>query len=126
MKLLEFSLITILQHRHSFAVLSTEGPEISSFFPNLISSLPWNHTYQSLSSAFCTAVSHGSYCCLDFCTFLPLSVIFKVVFFSGIEYLKLAAPLSIPLQTNPVNFLRHICVPIFLSTLENKVLFDYF
>lgn len=82
--LFQFSLMTVLKHRHSSAFLSTEAAHSRRFhfFHNLISSLSWHHTYQSLSSAFWSTVTHVSCFCLTSCIFLPLSVIFQVLLFA--------------------------------------------
>lgn len=79
--------MTILQHRHSSAVLSTEVAHSRRFHfcHKLISSVSQDHTYQSLFSAFWITVTHVSYFCLAFCIFLPHSVIFQILLFVDIK-----------------------------------------
>lgn len=122
-KLFQFSLMTGLQHRHSCAALSTQGALSGRFhfFQNLISSLSQEHTYQSLSSAFWTTVTHVSCFCLALCIFLPLSVTVQVLLFTNMQTHRSVTPLSAPLQTNPAYFPWHISVPVFPSTSESRL-----
>lgn len=133
-ELFQFWLVTVLQHKQSPAVLSTEGAgrlqEYFFCFHNLISSVSQDYTCQSfLSSAFWTAVIHISYFCFIFCIFLPLSVIFQVLLFTDTWSHKSVTPLSTPLQTNPAYFPWHVSIlffPPWSRTSESRLVFHCF
>lgn len=91
-KLFQFLLMTVLQHRQCSAVLSTEGmcSKRFNFFHNLISFLRLCMPV----FAFCLLCHCQSYFCLDFCIFLPLSVIFQVSLWTDIQSHKSVTALS--------------------------------